>query len=340
MSLRSPSSLQLAFRLLQLFCQPMSMATALRVSQDHCTSLWRSVTSHLALRGYSHTLRRAMTEIVPPRIFCEGARKIINREFVVATVPYTNRTHKVIFSTRTARVSGEVRFANFKKEHASEIVDPHHHQSVRVHAIGSKIIRAIRRGLSIKSKIEQRGGEPPHMATCLDWIDELNWEVIVAVHSKRAHCFEGGGKIIVFTGLLDHFSTDAEIATVIAHEVGHVIARHASEMIQIFRLWFPTDLLVAPLLRRNELEADYIGMMLLAAAGFDPHAAPLFFGKAGRMDGESALTDLLSFFPFRTHPSMRRRAWLLSHPKVMEEAMEIYREATGDGPHNQGFGLS
>uniref|UniRef100_A0A8R7TMW8 Peptidase M48 domain-containing protein n=1 Tax=Triticum urartu TaxID=4572 RepID=A0A8R7TMW8_TRIUA len=100
-------------------------------------------------------------------------------------------------------------------------------------------------------------------------------------------------------------------------------------MIQIFRLWFPTNLLVAPLLRRNELEADYIGMMLLAAAGFDPHAAPLFFGKVGRMEGESALTDLLSFFPFKTHPSWRRRARLLSQPKVMEEAMELYTEATG-----------
>ena len=216
MSLRS--LLIEAFRLLQPFCQPMSMA--LRVSQDHCASLWRSVTSHLALRGYSHTLRGAMTAIVPPRIFRKGARKIINREFVVETVPYTNRTHKVIFSTRTARASGETRFADFKKEHASEIVDPHHHQSVRVHAIGSKITRAIRRGLSIKSKIEQPGREPPHMAMCLDWIDELNWEVIVAEHnSKKGHCFGGGGKIVVYTALLDRFSTDAEIASFIAHEV-------------------------------------------------------------------------------------------------------------------------
>ncbi|XP_040247429.1 mitochondrial metalloendopeptidase OMA1-like [Aegilops tauschii subsp. strangulata] len=38
-----------------------------------------------------------------------------------------------------------------------------------------------------------------------------------------------GGKIIVYTGLLDKFNTDAEIATVLGHEVAHAIARHAAE---------------------------------------------------------------------------------------------------------------
>lgn len=73
-------------------------------------------------------------------------------------------------------------------------------------------------------------------------------------------------------------------------------------------------------------------MLLLAAAGFDPHAAPSYHDKAGRIDGESALTNLLSCFSFKAHPSRRKRAWLLSQPKVMEEAMELYREATSDGP--------
>ncbi|KAI5010733.1 hypothetical protein ZWY2020_012870 [Hordeum vulgare] len=327
----SRSLLPAAVRVMRLFCQPMPMS--LHVSQDCCTSLWRSVTGHFALHGCSHALWRARRAIVPP-IFRSSTRIIIYREFEYETVPYTNRTHKVLFSPRRVRRTAEHDFANFKKEHASKILDPHHHQSVRVHAIGSKIIRAIRRGLSIKSKLEQRGQEPPQMVTCLDWIDDLNWEVIVIEDKfKKAACFAGGGKIVVYTGLLDHFSTDAEVATVIAHEVGHVIARHSIEMIKIFTLCFPTRLLVTPLLQRHELEADYIGMLLLAAAGFDPHAAPLLFEKLERIKGQSVLTKLLCFFQLKAHPSRRRRAWLLSQPKVMEEAMKLYREATSDdGP--------
>ncbi|XP_044335697.1 uncharacterized protein [Triticum aestivum] len=109
-------------------------------------------------------------------------------------------------------------------------------------------------------------------------------------------------------------------------------------MIIIFELWFPTLLLVMPLLRRSELEADYIGMLLAAAAGFDPHAAAICLDKAGKRKGESAFTNFLSFFSSKVHPSCKKRSRLLSQPKVMEEAMELYRKATeGDGLDNDGF---
>lgn len=155
---------------------------------------------------------------IVPLTFRIGPRVIIYREFDVETVPYTNRTHKVIFSPKRARKMGERAFAYFMKEDASKILDPHHHESVRVHNIGWKIIHAIHRGLSIKSKIERRGDEPLQTMTHLDWVDELNWEVIVVEEKGRGRCFPCG-KIIVSTELLDHFNTDAEIATVIAHEV-------------------------------------------------------------------------------------------------------------------------
>ncbi|KAM3370441.1 hypothetical protein ACQJBY_018018 [Aegilops geniculata] len=334
----SRSLLAAAIRLLQVFCQRTPVA--LRVSQDYCTSLWRSVTIHLALSRYLHALWRAMTAsmFLTLRV---GTRTIVYLEFYVETVPCTNRTHKVIRSPRRAREMEERAFANFKKEHASKILDPHHRESVRVHAIGWKIIRAIRRVLSIKRKIERQGQEPLQKMTRLGWIRELNLEVIVVEENVgTAKCFPGGGKIVLYTGLLDHFSTDAEIATIIAHEVGHIIARHSSEMTKIFKWWLPTRLLVTPLLQRNELEADYIGMLLQAAAGFDPHAAPMSLEKEGRINRKSTLKKLLSFFSFSAHPCTKKRSQLLSQPKVMEEAMELYREATSDGPANLGCSSS
>lgn len=70
-----------------------------------------------------------------------------------------------------------------------------------------------------------------------------------------------------------------------------------------------------------EIEADYIGLLLVASAGYDPRVAPKVYEKLAKVTGESALRDYLS-----THPSGKKRAQLLAQAKVMEEAMTIYRE--------------
>ncbi|WCJ20626.1 Peptidase family M48 family protein [Euphorbia peplus] len=69
-------------------------------------------------------------------------------------------------------------------------------------------------------------------------LDGLNWEVIVVNDPKikNAFCLPGG-KILVFKRLLEFMKTDAEIATVIAHEVGHLVARHNAEWLTV-SLWF------------------------------------------------------------------------------------------------------
>jgi Zn-dependent protease with chaperone function len=181
-------------------------------------------------------------------------------------------------------------------------------------------------------------------------LEHLNWEVIVVKDNMvNAFCLPGG-KIVVFTGLLDHFRTDPEIATVIAHEVGHAIARHSAEMITR-NLWFTAlQLLVLqfiympdligtlsnlllhlPFSRRMEIEADHIGLMLLAAAGYDPRIAPKVYEKLGKITGDSALNNYLS-----THPSSKKRAEMLSQARVMDEAMDMYRNAI-TGSRTEGF---
>lgn len=80
-----------------------------------------------------------------------------------------------------------------------------------------------------------------------------------------------------------------------------------------------------------EMEADYIGLLLMASAGYDPRLAPKVYEKLGQITGESSLRDYLS-----THPSGRKRAKLLAQAKVMEEALLIYRE-TQAGRGIEGF---
>uniref|UniRef100_A0A2P2J218 Uncharacterized protein LOC8266010 n=1 Tax=Rhizophora mucronata TaxID=61149 RepID=A0A2P2J218_RHIMU len=182
-------------------------------------------------------------------------------------------------------------------------------------------------------------------------LEGLKWEVLV-VHEPVVNAFcTPGGKIVVFTGLLDHFKTDAEIATIIGHEVGHTVARHIAEkltknlwfaILQLILYQFVTPdlvntlsnlLLRLPFSRKMEIEADYVGILLMASAGYDPRVAPKVFEKLGKLTGESTLRDYLS-----THPSGKKRAQLLAQAKVMEEALALYRESSA-GRGIEGFFL-
>lgn len=69
------------------------------------------------------------------------------------------------------------------------------------------------------------------------------------------------------------------------------------------------------------MEADYIGLLLIASAGYDPRIAPSVYEKLGKVTGDSLLRDYLS-----THPSGKKRAQLLAQAQVMDEALSIYRE--------------
>ncbi|TKY45068.1 Mitochondrial metalloendopeptidase OMA1 [Spatholobus suberectus] len=185
-----------------------------------------------------------------------------------------------------------------------------------------------------RQKGQERGSQ-----AATSHLDGLNWEILVVNEPVvNAFCLPGG-KIVVFTGLFEHFKSDAEIATIIGHEVGHAVARHSAEGITK-NLWFAILQLILyqfvtpdivhtmsslflhlPFSRRMEIEADYIGLLLIASAGYDPRVAPKVYEKLGKITGDSTLRDYLS-----THPSGKKRAELLAQAKIMEEAFTIYRD--------------
>jgi predicted Zn-dependent protease len=72
-----------------------------------------------------------------------------------------------------------------------------------------------------------------------------------------------------------------------------------------------------------ETEADHIGIMLLADAGFDPRIAPTFYEKLGEISGNSLEKEEYK----STHPSSKTRSRLLSEANVMDKAVAVYAEA-------------
>ena len=179
---------------------------------------------------------------------------------------------------------------------------------------------------------------------------DYNWETrVVASQEQNAYCLPGG-KIVVYEGILPICQNEAGLAVVMSHEVAHVLARHGGERMsqqsavngvktavgyalrnkeQVSRdIWMQaygmatTYGVVLPYSRKHESEADHIGLMLMAEAGYDPAEAPKFWMRFAAASTGDKPAEFLS-----THPSDERRASSLE--KLLPEALDIYRQAAG-----------
>lgn len=154
---------------------------------------------------------------------------------------------------------------------------------------------------------------------------EYQWEFNVIDEPKNINAWAlPGGKVAVYTGLLDLNLSDAELAAVIGHEVAHALAEHSRErMSQAMAQQIGLEALAAssqigegglqavnlalgigvglPFGRTQESEADYIGLDLMSRAGYDPRAAISFWQKMERASGGGKPPEFLSTHPTSAH---------------------------------------
>lgn len=187
-------------------------------------------------------------------------------------------------------------------------------QTQRVRTVGQRIAAATEQYL-VRSGLGQEA-------------KKFAWEFnLVQSKSINAWCMPGG-KIVVYEGILPYCKTDDELATVMAHEVAHALAKHANERMsqQLMQrtgaqvlgsvlsgssvgaqvaggLAYSVGskvLFELPYSRQHEFEADKIGLYLMAMAGYDYNQAATFWtNMAG---GRSGNSDFLS-----THPANAKR---------------------------------
>jgi metalloendopeptidase OMA1, mitochondrial len=159
---------------------------------------------------------------------------------------------------------------------------------------------------------------------------DYQWEFIVIDDPKTVNAFAlPGGKVAVYTGLFPVARDEAGLAAVIGHEVAHALARHGAErmsqgmlleiaavgvsaaigdtspatqrgIMQAFGLGAEVGIIL-PFGRAQESEADRIGLILMAKAGYDPEAALLLWRRMEEQ-GTGAPPEFLS-----THPSYDTR---------------------------------
>lgn len=170
------------------------------------------------------------------------------------------------------------------------------------------------------------------------------WEVVV-FQDDSANAFAlPGGKIGVNTGILKVAKNQDQLATVIGHEVAHVLAQHANERVsqQVLtgalmdvagQAMDPTLVaalgmgaqvgVLLPFSRTQESEADLLGLDLMAGAGFDPRESTRFWQNMASAGG-GGTPEFLS-----THPSDQTRTADLQ--KRIAQEMPVYEQAVAAG---------
>jgi predicted Zn-dependent protease len=199
-----------------------------------------------------------------------------------------------------------------------------------------------------KSLVERVGAKIAEQAK--DRMPDAKWEFVV-FESKEANAFcLPGGKIGVYTGILPITQNEAGLATVIGHEVAHASNRHGGERLsQAQALQTGTALagsavpekysqltMVAlggigkigielPYSRLQESEADHVGLLYMAKAGYDPEEAVRFWERFSAANkGQPQGLELL-----RTHPVDSKR--IANLKALMPEAKAIYQRARTTG---------
>ena len=194
--------------------------------------------------------------------------------------------------------------------------------------------------------------------TAVSHMPDLPYEVVLLQTNIVNAMAMPGGKITVFEGLYkgkDRMVTsDDELAAVIAHEIAHVNCRHSTEEMtrhmpielllmggaiyaqakgdkdleNIFGGAFMVyqGFIVTKYSRRDEAEADSVGLMYMARAGYDPRAAAALWKRVAKEEGGTpAVLSILS-----THPASKWRADNLD--KQMAAAVAVYEQVRAGNP--------
>ncbi len=248
------------------------------------------------------------------------------------TNPYTGRRQFLMTSVADEMALGSQAYSQVKSDPKVRLSqDPREVEPVK--RVADRIIEAAKR------------------SKYADMAKEFQWEVSVIKDDKTMNAFAlPGGKIAVYTGIFPVAKTEAGLAAVMGHEVVHALARHGAERMsqtqatnialqgaQIGLGVSGTNPLLGqaamaalgagaqvglllPYSRAHESEADYIGILLAADAGYDPQESVRLWERMAQASGGNSPAEFLS-----THPGHETRIEQLK--KWMPEAMALYQRA-------------
>lgn len=230
------------------------------------------------------------------------------------SVPITGRKQLTLVSDQEVLSLSNQSFTDYMK---TAKVSSNTAKTQQVQRVGNKIAKAV------ESYLRNNGMESA--------VSQMKWQfVLVSDQTPNAFALPGG-KVVVNEGILPYTQTDDGLAVVIGHEIAHAVAKHSNERLsqQMLLQYGGTALdalmqnktaasrqlassvyglgaqvgVMLPFSRKQEYEADHLGLIFMAIAGYDVYAAPKFWTKMSSLTTEGGGTpEFMS-----THPSDANR---------------------------------
>jgi predicted Zn-dependent protease len=247
-----------------------------------------------------------------------------------ATVPLTGRKQLSLVGDSEINQAAAATYSQLLSDPKTTVIKGTT-DAQRVKQVGNQLATAIERYL------QQNGFASQY---------NFKWEFnLIKSNEVNAWCMPGG-KVAVYSGLLPIAQSDAGLATVMGHEIGHAIARHSAERMsqelaaqaggsligaatnnrsattqaivgQLYGIGGQLTLLKYS--RDQELEADKLGLTFMAMAGYNPQEAVAFWQRMAAQNKGGATPEFLS-----THPADATRIAAIQN--AVPEAMKYYKK--------------
>lgn len=262
------------------------------------------------------------------RSFLSGSLAVLLLMAACSTVPLTGRRQLSLVPSSEMQAMSYQQYGEFLKTNP---LSTDAAETAMVTRVGGRIQQAVEQYMAYKKLSNMLAG--------------YQWEFkLVESAEVNAWCMPGG-KVVVYTGLLPVAQDETGLAVVLGHEIAHAIARHGDERMSqgllqqvggtalaaglerkdpaTQQLWMTafgvgsTLGVMLPYSRTHESEADHMGLMFMAMAGYDPAAALTFWERmaAGKTGSPP---EFLS-----THPADQTR--IANIRKLLPEAQKRYR---------------
>jgi predicted Zn-dependent protease len=251
----------------------------------------------------SVAMRKRITSFIVLACICLGC----------ATVPVTGRKQLSLVGNEEIIAQSEI---EYRKILSQSRLATNTDQGAMIQRVGERVADAVEAYMAEKGLSSQLAG--------------FNWEFNLIEDDKMANAWcMPGGKVAFYTGILPIAKDETGVAIVMGHEVAHAIANHGRERISealvangllsglsaamgqnpsltqqllLQSLGIGAQVGMLKFSRDNESEADHIGLIFMAMAGYDPNQAPAFWERMQSMSKGGAPPEWLS-----THPPHDKR---------------------------------
>jgi len=250
--------------------------------------------------------------------------------FSCQTVPITGREQLSFVPAGQILPMSFNQYKDFLSKH--KVVE-HGEQAEMVKRVGTRIEHSVEQYFSQHDLLSRLKG--------------YQWEFhLVEDKEANAWCMPGG-KVVVYTGILHVMKDENGLAVVLGHEIAHAVANHGGErmsqalLVEMGGLTLDAALsqntkqtndlflsayglgaqvgILLPYSRTQESEADHLGLIFMAMAGYDPHGAVTFWERMLASKHGASPPELLS-----DHPADARR--IENIKELLPEAMKYYRQ--------------